>query len=172
MSEKINKKTGKTYRALLCRCDCGNECYCSKEKVLKGSKKSCGCLQSEMRQKLGEKRRLQYSEASANERYGAYKRGAARRGLDFALTKEQFMDISTRPCIYCGAEKTSIYRGNCNRKRNGEFVYTGIDRYDNNKGYTVENSVPCCPKCNKIKLDMDPDDMIEQLKKIIANEKR
>lgn len=161
----------KSCRKLFCKCDCGRECFCSKEKVLRGDKRSCGCLQRETRASLGEKRKLEYGAASANERYVAYKTGARRRGLEFALTKKEFLDIVTRPCIYCGADKSQIHRKNDGR-RNGQFIYTGIDRYDNKKGYTVDNCVPCCAKCNRIKLDMEADEMLEQLKKIIANEKR
>jgi 5-methylcytosine-specific restriction endonuclease McrA len=31
------------------------------------------------------------------------------------------------------------------------FLYSGIDRKDNEKGYTEENCVPCCKRCNGIK---------------------
>ena len=34
---------------------------------------------------------------------------------------------------------------------NGDYVYNGIDRIDNNKGYTIDNIVPCCAKCNYAK---------------------
>lgn len=169
--KKRNKATNKPYRELFCHCVCGNECFCKKEKVLKGVKRSCGCLQKESRASLGSRKMLGYGEASANERFGAYKRGAARRGLEFALTKQQFLKIVSEPCVYCGATKTEVYRSS-NPRRHGEFRYTGIDRYDNSKGYTAENCVPCCTKCNRIKLDMSADDMLAQLRKIIQNEKR
>ena len=166
-----NPKSGRSYRKLFCKCDCGNECFCTKEKVLRGDKRSCGCLQRESRKQLGEKQKLALGVASANERYAAYRSGAKRRGLEFCLSKEEFLDIVTRPCIYCGAERTQIQRKN-DKRRNGSFEYTGIDRYDTTKGYTVENCVPCCTKCNRIKLDMEAGEMLEQLKKNIANEKR
>ena len=164
-------KHGRPYRVLFCKCDCGKECLKRKEKVLNGSVRSCGCLQRETFERLLGRRKLGNGEASANERYGAYKRAAHLRGLTFELTKEQFMDIVSKPCIYCGVDKSQIYRKN-NPHRNGMFKYTGIDRYDNTKGYTVENCVPCCTKCNRMKLDMTPDEMLAQMKKIIANEKR
>ena len=166
-----NKKNNRPYRKLFCKCDCGQECFCNKEKVLNGSKRSCGCLQKENHKTFGNRQRLGYGVASANERYTAYKAGARRRNLEFNLTKEQFFDIVTKPCIYCGTDKSQIYRRD-DKRRNGAFIYTGIDRYDTKKGYTVENCVPCCTKCNRIKLDMEAGEMLEQLKKIIANEKR
>jgi hypothetical protein len=32
---------------------------------------------------------------------------------------------------------------------------SGIDRRDNELGYTVTNSVPCCPACNVAKAKMN-----------------
>jgi len=42
----------------------------------------------------------------------------------------------------------------------------GIDRYDNDIGYTFENSVPCCCTCNKMKLNYDIANWIEKIKNI------
>lgn len=33
------------------------------------------------------------------------------------------------------------------------YFYNGIDRLDNTKGYTPENSVACCKHCNSLKGD-------------------
>lgn len=43
---------------------------------------------------------------------------------------------------------------------NGAYTYNGIDRVDNNKGYTITNSVPCCKDCNFAKRDMTHDEFI------------
>jgi hypothetical protein len=34
------------------------------------------------------------------------------------------------------------------------MVFNGIDRVDNTKGYTLENCVPCCTRCNLAKHTM------------------
>jgi hypothetical protein len=39
----------------------------------------------------------------------------------------------------------------CTNGSRGIYTYNGIDRVDNSKGYTPENTVPCCKICNKIK---------------------
>jgi hypothetical protein len=31
---------------------------------------------------------------------------------------------------------------------NGSYEYNGIDRLNNNLGYCISNSVPCCRWCN------------------------
>jgi hypothetical protein len=46
------------------------------------------------------------------------------------------------------------------------FIYNGIDRVDNNKGYTIENCVPCCTAVNYAKLDMSYSDFIQLCKEV------
>jgi hypothetical protein len=47
--------------------------------------------------------------------------------------------------------------------------YNGVDRIENNSGYTVGNVKPCCKKCNMIKSDKSNKELEEHLKKIIIN---
>ena len=155
----------RSMRKLKCRCDCGNTIIVYKQKVLGGATKSCGCLQKETRLSLGEKRKKGYGEAATNECFLSYKLCAKKRGYPFELTKEQFKQIVVQPCIYCGASLTQEKRIKGN---NGTFKYTGIDRYDNDKGYTVENSVPCCGKCNRTKTNMDIEEFENHLKLILS----
>jgi hypothetical protein len=48
----------------------------------------------------------------------------------------------------------------------GKYVYNGIDRLDNTKGYTIDNIVPCCYKCNVLKKDFTIDSMVKVLSKL------
>ena len=157
---------------LKCLCDCGNETITEKQHVLKGNILSCGCFQEETRKKFFESLKKPYGQASFNETYYSYKRGAKRRGYSFELTEEQFREIATKPCIYCGDSLTQCKRGKTTDNRNGEWYYTGIDRYDNTKGYTLENSVPCCKKCNAIKTNMSIDELAAQIEKIYAHKEQ
>lgn len=157
---------GRSILFLKVKCDCGNTKEVRKEKVLRGDTKSCGCLQKASRKNLGAKRKLPYGEASFNECYVAYKASAKRRGYRFDLTKEQFREIITQPCIYCGESLTQ--RRKAPIQGNGDFEYTGIDRYDNSKGYVLENCVPCCKKCNRIKTDMSVEEMETSISKILS----
>jgi hypothetical protein len=61
-----------------------------------------------------------------------------KRGESMELTKDDVKLMITRPCEYCGT----------NNERNG------IDRKNNEIGYTLDNSVPCCIRCNALKRDM------------------
>lgn len=162
---------GRSVIRLKCTCDCGRTASPAKEKVTGGQTKSCGCLLEKSRQTLGEKRRLPDGVASFNETYGAYKKSATERGYTFELTKNEFKEIATKPCIYCGDVLTNIKRPSDagKRTRNGYWRYTGIDRYDNSIGYTLSNSVPCCRVCNRVKTDMDVDTLKIHLQKMVDN---
>lgn len=46
------------------------------------------------------------------------------------------------------------------------LIYNGIDRIDNAKGYTIENSVTCCKRCNFAKRNMSYDEFISWGKKL------
>lgn len=160
------KNKDKRQRILICICDCGNKCTVSKEKVLRGHTKSCGCLQKEIRKQWGVSNKKEYGEAAFNECYGQYRVSAKRRGYEFLLIKEEFKNIITKPCIYCGSLLTQEKRAKAN---NGTFRYTGIDRYDNRKGYTVDNCVPCCKICNRMKQDLSLKDFEKHITKVYKN---
>lgn len=126
-----------------CVCDCGNYCEVDASNLGKGTN-SCGCYKKEYKRK----NKLNESEASLNGLYYEYIRNAKRRKKEFELTKEQFKNITSESCYYCNKPPSKIfYKEGCN----GEYVYNGIDRRDNTKGYILSNVVSCCYKCNTIK---------------------
>ncbi len=65
-------------------------------------------------------------------RYDHYKSSAKEKGLEFSISIEDFEDWLLTSCTYCGFEGV-----------------VGLDRIDNDKGYTQHNVVPCCSLCNK-----------------------
>lgn len=85
-------------------------------------------------------------------RFSIYKSQAKKRKKDFVLTKEQFEKIINGECYYCGT-KNKI----------------GIDRKDNSKGYTIENSVSCCRICNWMKLTLTEKEFIQHCIEIANN---
>ena len=67
------------------------------------------------------------------------------------LSYEEFVEFSKiTNCHYCNAE---IVWANFNRNTKRATSYH-LDRKDNNIGYTKENCVVCCPRCNRGKCDM------------------
>lgn len=166
LDEFAMKKNNRSKRYFKCVCDCGNVVIKDKNKVVSGYTTSCGCVRNMTRKTLGTRNKLEYGQANFNEVYNAYKKGARLRGYEFELTKEEFKEIITKPCIYCGEEKRQHHT---KRTTNGIFEYTGLDRYDNSKGYIIDNVVPCCTTCNKIKSDMSINELKNKLAKILSN---
>lgn len=161
-----NNKHGHTFYN--CLCDCGEKRICSAADLKRGHRQSCGCLRKEV---CGLTHRLPEGEAAFNNLYSAYRRGAKDRGFIFNLTPESFKTIVAGKCHYCGAgpslkiynDKTVLAKG-----VNGNFIYTGVDRKDNNAGYTVENSVPCCKICNFAKGTMSYDEFLTYIQRLVA----
>jgi hypothetical protein len=84
-------------------------------------------------------------EAMANYLLDKYKREAAKRDIEFTLTREQFKTLTSSNCHYCDIPP---YRITQKKNANGGYTYNGVDRQDNNLGYVPANCVPCCKICN------------------------
>lgn len=108
--------------------------------------------------------------------YRMYRCDAARRPNRrvFTLTTEEFQEITSNPCFYCGAPPSRISRaGNHDRRYDktrtwGDYLYNGVDRKNNNIGYVPGNCIPCCKKCNNAKHAMQFDEFIEYIDRIAA----
>lgn len=129
----------------LCKCDCGNEKIVSSTNLRTGKTKSCGCLR---RDKNHLRFSLPLGLASMRIVINNYKQRAKKRGYEYNLTEEQFEEITQQPCYYCGAKPDNVKK---QQYCNGAYIYNGIDRVDNAKGYTTDNVVPCCKTCNSAK---------------------
>ena len=163
--ERINHKLQcPRYIGNLCFC----RCYCGKEKIVKvvdlnrGHVKSCGCN----KYAFARKNKLAYGEAALNDFWAKYKKSASERKLDFDLSKEQFEKLIKENCFYCGLEPRENSK---NKWYNGSIVANGIDRVDNQKGYSVENCVPCCRQCNFAKRDLSIEDFKNWATKLVNN---
>ncbi len=136
-----------------CTCLCGKESNPTTFSVLKGMTTSCGCYYVESRYHKKSKPRsdiIPNGGSAGNYIFLTYRRNAKIRNYEFCLTKEQFAHIVVKNCYYCGSGVSQVYRYSTPKKSEA-FHYNGVDRMDNTKGYTLENSVPCCGICNKAK---------------------
>lgn len=86
----------------------------------------------------------------------SYKNGARRRKINFNLTQEEFNSFWQKDCYYCGDNIQTI----------------GIDRVKSELEYNINNCVPCCYKCNQIKMDMNPISFLDQIEKIYKNKEK
>jgi len=129
----------------LCRCECGKGKIIFGKNLRHNHTKSCGCLRDE---NVGNRRRLRSGLASMRGLINSYKSGSRRRKIKYELTEKQFAEITQKDCYYCGAKPSGIAKY---PEVNGAYIYNGIDRIDNNKGYVMGNVVPCCKICNRAK---------------------
>lgn len=99
--------------------------------------------------------------------YKDYKTGAKRRNLEFDLSFNKFLDIVSKPCTYCGQEPI-VHDSELRymQKFAEKWEHNGIDRVDSSKGYTLDNCVPCCSKCNYAKHDLSFDDFKNWIKNV------
>ena len=84
--------------------------------------------------------------------YNEYLRGAIKKNLQFNLDADQFETLVNSRCHYCD-------------EYDGTKVI-GIDRVDSERGYFIENVVPCCSTCNFMKSDLEKDDFLNHICKI------
>jgi hypothetical protein len=149
---------------LACECDCGTCKTIRKEALTNGQSKSCGCLRTEISKKRNTKHGR--SEAAFLGHYRSYKGGASRRNLQFDLTEEEFILLSSKNCSYCGCDPIEFRSKRVGENKLSGYVANGIDRMDNRRGYSKDNVVTCCPTCNGMKSKMGRSDFIEMCKSI------
>jgi hypothetical protein len=154
-----------------CRCTCGNEFTVKATNLTRGITRSCGCLRKKVALAKLSKRKTLPGARGFKIVQRSYTFSAGYRGLEFSLTDVQFRELLAGNCHYCGVEPLQVSRDNNKKiseaaKENSAFVYNGIDRVDNAKGYTAENCVTCCKCCNKAKLSMSQDEFLSWIKRV------
>lgn len=141
----------------VCKCDCGDYTKVSSGSLKSSRTKSCGCLKKE----LCRKRSLPKGVAARNYVIRQHKANARQKNLEQALTDEQIIILHRKSCHYCGALPSNSYS-----LPSGFYIYSGIDRIDNDKGYTITNTVPCCRACNYFKRTYSYDEFLALIKRI------
>jgi len=171
---KPNKKgVRKCY--YLCKCDCGNERVISHQELTHG-RISCGCALDEFRKNVfgknaKERMSLPYGESSFNALYNEYIDRCKRKQRKFGLTKEEFKEITSKNCFFCGIEPLQIFSKG-KKHRNGHYFHNGIDRINSLEGYVKGNILPCCEICNKAKRNMSMEDFLKWINRLIEFRKK
>lgn len=137
-----------------CVCDCGTELVVRYSGLCGGHTRSCGCLKQCTRKGV------------LRNAFGAYQRNAKKRGYAFELTLEEFLEVVSRQCLYCGTPPQNTARHWLGRRT--VFKYSGLDRVDNNLGYSLTNCVPCCIQCNQAKSTYTTKDFIDHCKLVAS----
>lgn len=82
-----------------------------------------------------------------------YRQSALKNSREFSLESlGVFSHLVLGKCHYCN---TLPQRERFRRKRRSAVPLNGIDRVDNEQGYSLKNSVPCCTVCNRAKRKME-----------------
>lgn len=146
-----------------CKCTrCGNETIVRSDRFDKNySPQSCTNCYPDLNSKQVKQRYENFYGLHGEEyekdkqiryRLQSLKAGAIQRKLNFDLTDEEAKNILQKSCYYCDSDE-----------------YVGIDRLDSTKGYTIENSVPCCKYCNLMKNNLSYDLFLTQIDKIFKH---
>lgn len=160
----------------ICQCDCGNVTKVSSHLLKKI--KSCGCSQYDLnfikKRDADSYNCLPKGEAMMNSYFHSYVNAAKKRNLPFTLTKQQFIDLTSMSCHYCGAEPTykMLYKKDGRPMHNGGIVVNGVDRMNNTDGYSLENSVACCSECNFAKHARSKESFVAHCQRVVDNFKK
>lgn len=146
------------------------KCECGVEKIISGTSRlratgSCGCG------KFDYKKNIDPADGTWHYLYLQYKKMANERDLEFSLTEDECREMFTTNCYYCGsAPRKTVGRHRKStdmRLREGSKVtYNGIDRVNTDRGYTVDNTVTCCYKCNFAKHTQSVSEFREWIKQV------
>lgn len=140
----------------VCTCDCGQQTQVVSNNLIQGKTQSCGCLNLDLISQRASK--------PGNDAIGVilthYIAGARLRGFEFALSREQFAELISQNCCYCGLAPSTLCKQK-NYYHDESILYNGIDRKDNELGYVDGNCVPCCPTCNLAKGSLEYAEFIE-----------
>lgn len=136
-------------------CECGNKRMMAKYDLYVRNYSSCGCFRKNAMRKFP-------GEITYNGLYDSCKQGAKARGIEFYLTRTEHKNLIVQHCSYCGkppqpynfyVKKDGSSRKTSKNTRQSTvdlswIIANGIDRKDNDKGYILENCIPCCSICN------------------------
>ena len=148
-------KHRKGHHKYKCKCVCGIIRNVDRGSLFYGTSTNCGCV-------VREKHKKELGHANASVLFHNYKHQARQRNIVFDLTREEFLNIVSKDCFYCGSSPSRITK----TRGNGVYISNGTDRLDHRKGYTLSNCVPCCKKCNYAKHIMSVDEFYKHIKKI------
>lgn len=155
-AETIRTKTGRTYTAWNCLCDCGTSFVTTTKQIQKGFRKSCGC-----RRDMNKYKALPCDIVISNIYMGRYKRCAKRRNINWKLSRDDFTKLIKMNCHYCGTSASLEVRSKFHKMN-----VNGIDRKDNARGYEISNCLPCCEICNRAKNNLTYEEFVDYLKRL------
>lgn len=145
-----------------CKCICGSQCVIRGDIIIANTNANCGCKTSELQSRAGIEPNKQSNIARI---FRQYKKRGLQSGKGFSLTKEQFIKLISGNCAYCNAPPTNCCKIKT-KLQTVELQYNGIDRIDSSLGYSIDNCVSCCIRCNVAKNDMTIEEFLRWIESV------
>jgi hypothetical protein len=80
-----------------------------------------------------------------------------REGVEWRLTDDEALFLFKEPCFYCGMPSIP------------GIACSGIDRVDSKAHYTLDNCVPACAMCNRMKWSYPMDEFVQKCREIVEH---
>jgi hypothetical protein len=159
----VNKQGKKTCKSrFLCLCECGNECVVLGNNLRNGRALQCQSCSYKTRPQSTRKQ----SDMERLFRLSVVQR-SLRAGIEYDITVEQFSNIVRQNCYYCGVEPRLRSNKTVNKYSPNFSLYAnGVDRRNNDIGYTVANCLPCCKDCNTAKASLSAEDFFSLIARV------
>lgn len=152
-----------------CECTrCGSVMFSAADNITTGHVKSCVCAKRvKGRVSTRVYPPVDHRRVAIRTLFSQYRKGASNRSYSWELTEDQFEVITSSNCHYCGVEPLQCKRY-ASRKLviKDAYMFNGIDRQDNRRGYELSNCVPCCGVCNQTKMDLSLEAFLALITKI------
>lgn len=142
-------------------CSCGTPKKVSTANLTYGNTTSCGHVREQKRRHP--KRGSDFGPAF-NKLFNSRKGSAKFRGYDFLLSKDDAKKLFVGECHYCGSVPART-----SESFDEKFIFNGIDRVDNTKGYILGNVVSCCYTCNLMKNTFTVEEFLLHIKRIASH---
>lgn len=110
---------------------------------------------TEKRSQLRRGDKTKYLQKESKNAWYRFRYSTKKRKLKYTISRDFYEELLTKPCHYCGMLRSST------------SLSSWIDRVDNEKGYLIDNVLPCCPTCNKLKSDYLTKEEIEEIIKLL-----
>lgn len=102
-------------------------------------------------------------------RFAVFTGNARKRKISCEVSFTEFVKLASKSCTYCGTEPQHREQARQDkRSRKVSGFASSIDRLDSSAPYVLQNCVPACDLCNKMKTDDSVDAFLSRMERIAA----
>lgn len=149
------------------KCKCGNELFILKDDVFNPLRTKCKQCTAK---KFNKTFNLELDDLDVERLNTMFQNNIVKRSIKLdvpcTISLQEYLTMISGDCHYCGCKPNQVAIVNGKR-----FIHNGIDRIDSTRGYTQDNIVPCCTKCNMAKGSLTKDEFLQLVNDIFYNQK-